>query len=152
MNKIFLGAVGGLLLAGLGTFWLQARAAVEEGAPPPVAPTAAAAPLVLPTASPTPGKGPALPEATELSREQKRFLRYDRDHDWSISRVEMLSTRTDGFRKLDRNGDNLLSFEEWAVTTASRFDKADRDEDRSLSLDEFRAGYKRPKAKARCAC
>ena len=152
MNKIFLGGLGGLLLAGLGTFWLQARAAVEEGAPPPVAPTATPAPLALPTAATTPGKGPALPEATELSREQKRFLRYDRDHDWSISRVEMLSTRSDGFRKLDRNGDNLLSFEEWAVTTATRFERADRDKDQALSPEEFRTGVKRPKVKPRCSC
>ena len=37
MNRIALGALGALALAGLGLFWLQGRAEVERGAPPPAA-------------------------------------------------------------------------------------------------------------------
>jgi hypothetical protein len=35
MNRIALGAVSALLLAGAGFFWWQGRAEVERGAPPP---------------------------------------------------------------------------------------------------------------------
>ena len=65
-------------------------------------------------------EGPAPPEASELTREQQRFFRYDRDRDWRISRNEMLSTRSDAFRKLDVDGNNLLTFEEWAVATVEK--------------------------------
>ena len=48
--------------------------------------------------------GPEPPEATELTREERRFFRYDRNRDRRITRTEMLSTRTDAFRKLDVDG------------------------------------------------
>src|SRR3546814_7878099 len=77
------------------------------------------------------------PEASGLTREQRRFFRYDRNRDLSISRNEMLSTRSEGFRKLDVDGNNLLTFEEWAVTTVNRFDEADKDSDGKLTQREF---------------
>jgi hypothetical protein len=96
MNRIVLGAFAALALLGIGLFWLQGRAEVERGAPPPVAPSAT--PEGLPSADIAGLAGPAPPEATELSREERRFFRYDRDRDRRISRNEMLSTRTDAFR------------------------------------------------------
>ena len=156
MNRIALGAFGALALAALGLFWWQGRAEVEKGAPPPElpvqAPADALAELALPQAEVSDLEGPEPPEATELTREQRRFFRYDRNRDWKISRVEMLSTRTEAFRKLDKDGNNLLTFEEWAVATANRFDGADADGDRSLSPAEFATTRPKRRAKPRCNC
>ena len=150
MNRIVLGAFAALLLVGIGLFWLQGRAEVERGAPPPVAPSAT--PEGLPSADISGLEGPAPPEASELSREQQRFFRYDRDRDLRITRNEMLSTRTDAFRDLDADGNNLLTFEEWAVTTANRFKSADRDGNLQLTPEEFRATAPKPAKRPACRC
>ena len=150
MNRVVLGAFAALLLAGVGLFWLQGRAEVEEGAPPPVAPSAT--PSGLPSADVAGLEGPAPPEATDLTREQRRFFRYDRDRDLKITRNEMLSTRTDAFRKLDQDGNNLLTFEEWAVATVDRFEGADADRDGELSQKEFATTAPKPAATPRCRC
>ncbi|GMM94395.1 hypothetical protein [Qipengyuania sp. MTN3-11] len=154
MNRIVLGAVLALLLVGVGLFWWQGRAEVEQGAPPPDPAALDTAPdeTELPVADASDMVGPAPPEATELTREQRRFFRYDRNRDWKISRVEMLSTRTDAFRKLDADGNNLLSFEEWAVATATRFDGADADGDRELTPSEFATTAPTRRAKPACRC
>jgi hypothetical protein len=150
VNRIVLGAFVALLLVGVGLFWLQGRAEVEEGAPPPTAPEAR--PTGLPTADAAGLVGPAPPEASELSREQRRFFRYDRNRDLKITRNEMLSTRTDAFRDLDADGNNLLTFEEWAVTTAQRFDSADANGDRELTQKEFATTAPRPTRRPGCNC
>ncbi len=150
MNRIVLGAFIAMLLLGVGLFWLQGRAQVERGAPPPASPVAT--PTGLPTADIAGLRGPEPPEASELTREQQRFFRYDRNRDQRITREEMLSTRTDAFRKLDKDGNNLLTFEEWAVTTVERFDKADADGDRELTPAEFATTAPKPAAKPKCVC
>ncbi|HEU4821633.1 MAG TPA: EF-hand domain-containing protein [Qipengyuania sp.] len=150
MNRTILGALGTLLLVGIGLFWWQGRAEVERGAPPPQPPTASPAATDIPTADGAGLTGPAPPEATELTREQQRFGRYDRDRSGRIGRNEMLSTRTEAFRKLDKDGNNLLTFEEWAVATVNRFEAADRDRDAELTPEEFAAT--KPKRSARPAC
>ena len=150
MNRIVLGAFGALVLLAVGLFWLQGRAEVEQGAPPPMA--LPEKPTGLPTADVAGLQGPAPPEATELTREQQRFFRYDRDRDQRITRNEMLSTRTDAFRKLDQDGNNLLTFEEWAVTTAQRFDGADVNGDRELSPEEFASTAPERPRRPRCRC
>ncbi|MFM7403643.1 MAG: hypothetical protein ACKO1N_05995 [Erythrobacter sp.] len=145
--------LGGLVLAGVGLFWWQGRAAVEQGAPPPPAAVPAADPLKLPEADPGSMTGPAPPQPSELSREEQRFFRYDRNRDRLITRNEMLSTRTDGFRALDKDGNNLLTFEEWAVTTVDRFEKTDSDKDGRLTPREFAATAPKPAAKKpACKC
>ena len=151
MNRIALGAFAALLLVGVGLFWLQGRAEVEQGAPPPEPPSSAT-PDVLPSADVAGLQGPAPPEATALSKEQQRFYRYDRDRDGRITRNEMLSTRTDAFRDLDADGNNLLTFEEWAVTTAQRFDRADANGDRELTQKEFATTAPRPSRTPSCNC
>lgn len=150
MNRMVLGGFVALLLAGVGLFWWQGRAEVERGAPPPE--PAVATPTGLPSADIAGMRGPAPPEASALSREQRRFFRYDINRDQSISRDEMLATRTDGFRKLDRDGNNLLTFEEWAVTTVTRFDAADVDRNRQLTPGEFAATAPKPSARPSCRC
>ena len=154
MNRVILGAVGALLLTGIGLFWWQGRAVVIEGAPPPVPlPLESPGEPELPEADIAELEGPAPPEATELTREERRFFRYDRNRDRRITRREMLSTRTDAFRKLDKDGNNLLTFEEWAVRTAERFDGADANGDAALSLEEFATtAPKRTTRRPSCRC
>ncbi len=153
LDRLVLGTVLGLALAGVGIFWWQGRAQVEEAAPPPLPePTETAAEDELPQADPADLTGPAPPQATELTREQRRFFRYDRNRDLKITRNEMLSTRTKAFRKLDRDGNNLLTFEEWAVTTVDKFEGADADGDRTLTQAEFATTAPKRKKKPRCAC
>ncbi|MGN6498739.1 MAG: hypothetical protein ACTHKM_01155 [Tsuneonella sp.] len=152
MNRLVLGAVIALAMVGIGLFWWQGRAAVERGAPPPMAAPAPHNPDDLPTARAANVRGPAPPEATELTREQQRFFRYDRNRDLRITRNEMLSSRTDAFRKLDTDHNNLLDFEEWAVATANRFDAADADHNRELSQAEFATTAPKRTAKPKCGC
>lgn len=154
MNRFVLGALAALMLAGVGLFWWQGRAQVERGAPPPPPPIEEPAEDVLPQVDPGDMTGPEPPEATELTREQRRFFRYDRNRDLRITRHEMLSSRTSGFRRLDRDGNNLLTFEEWAVTTAERFDGADADGNRELTAAEFAttAPKRKPKPEPKCEC
>ena len=153
MRNGLLGAFCALILAGIGFFWWQGRAEVERGAPPPlVEPTESADDSQLPSADATDLRGPEPPEATELTREQRRFFRYDRNRDLKITRNEMLSTRSDAFRKLDKDGNNLLDFEEWAVATVDKFEGADADGNRVLTQAEFATTAPKPKKKPRCSC
>jgi len=153
MQRLVLGGFIALVLAGIGLFWWQGRAQVERGAPPPSAEQLAKLPPdQLPQANVAGLKGPAPPEATELTREQQRFMRYDRNRDWRISRTEMLSTRTEGFRDLDVDGNNLLTFEEWAVTTVERFDLMDRNRDDRLTPAEFATVKPAPTRTPSCRC
>lgn len=151
VNRFVLGGFVALALVSLGLFWLQGRAEVEAGAPPVTATPTGPAPL--PQADPGEMEGPAPPEATDLTREQRRFGRYDRDHDGRVTRNEMLSPRTDAFRKLDKDGNNLLTFEEWSGATVARFEKADANRDQWLSAQEFRTTAPPPaKKKPSCVC
>jgi EF hand len=157
MNRTLLGALAALMLVAAGVFWWQGRAATSTGVPPPEDAPAAeeierAAPGPLPSADVRGRRGPAPPEATELTREQKRFSRYDRDGDGRVTRNELLSTRTAAFRKLDADGNNLLTFEEWAVASATKFRDADANRDLSLTAQEFLTTRPKEQPKPRCAC
>ena len=152
MRNTVLGAFLGLLLASVGMFWWQGRAQVENNAPPPPMAEERPDPDSLPLADPGTMKGPAPPQASELTKEERRFFRYDRNRDRKITRNEMLSSRSDAFRKLDRDGNNLLTFEEWAVTTAERFDSADGDRNGELSQAEFARTAPKRSAKPACRC
>lgn len=154
MKSFGAGSFVTLIVMGVGLFWWQGRAEVEEAAPPdPMALTdEAPASDELPITDPGEMQGPAPPEASELTEEQRRFFRYDRNRDWRITRSEILSSRSDGFRKLDKDGNNLLTFEEWAVTTVEKFEGADSDGDRKLSPGEFATTKPKPSKPRRCAC
>src|SRR3546814_12714385 len=108
----------------------------------------AAAPLLPPAppleaiSAPAPRPSKAH-EASEKTREQKRFDRYDKDRDDIITRDELLAPRRKAYAKLDTDHDGRLSFEEWAIATSEKFARADRKsvvEGKSVSVPVDRGG------------
>jgi len=154
MRQTVLGVLLGLVFAGVGVFWWQGRARVEQNAPPPPEPEEIVEvdPNALPESDAGEMVGPAPPEASELTREERRFFRYDRNRDRKITRNEMLSTRADAFRKLDKDGNNLLTFEEWAVRTSDRFTEMDGNGDLELTAAEFATSAPKRTRKPACRC
>lgn len=153
MNRMLLGALAALLLVAAGVFWWQGRAATERGAPPPEVAFAAGAPTdELPTADGKGLQGAAPPEADEVTREQRRFDRLDRNRDAAVTRNEMLAPRAAFFRALDTDHNNLLSFEEWAVRTSDRFKAADANRDLKLDRAEFATTRPKRAAQPQCRC
>lgn len=153
MERTVLGVVLGLVLAGIGMFWWEGRAAIEDRAPPPPELESIATSDDLPIADPGDLTGPAPPEVSARTREQMRFDRYDRNRDNIITRDELLASRTAAFRKLDKDGNNLLTFEEWAVATVDKFEGADANGDGKLTREEFATTAPKPvKKKPACKC
>ena len=151
MNRFLLGGLCAVLLLTGGVFLWQGMTGLDDplaavASPPPDAGLPVGDPDLVGAPPPTP------PEATPQSREERRFNRYDRNRDNSVTRIEMLSTRTNAFRRLDRDGNNLLSFEEWAAATSQRFAGADRDRNGALTRTEFAATAPQRRAQPRCAC
>ncbi len=93
-----------------------------------------------------------VPEASPATREEKRFNRYDKDRDASITRDEYLAARRKAFAKLDVNGDGRLDFDEWAVKATTKFAAADRDKSGAMNAAEFATTAVRRKAPARAKC
>ena len=154
MNRMLIGALAALLLVASGVFWWQGRAATERGAPPPAGTVATATGVIdeLPRADGKGLRGAAPPEADEVTREQRRFDRLDRNRDAVITRNEMLAPRAAAFRALDKDGNNLLSFEEWAVRTSDRFKGADANGDQRLTREEFAKTKPKRAAQPQCRC
>ncbi|MEQ1510872.1 MAG: hypothetical protein ABL909_10800 [Sphingopyxis sp.] len=150
MNRFLIGGVSALFMLTGGIFlwqgYSQAPAADIAALPPPD--------VGLPVADPNlrGAPPPAPPSANPASREERRFARYDRNRDGTITRIEMLSSRTQAFRRLDKDGNNLLSFEEWAAATGQRFAGADSDRSGALTAAEFATTAPQRRAQARCRC
>jgi hypothetical protein len=77
------------------------------------------------------------PEASEKTKEEKRFSRADKNKDGKIEEEEMLEPRRKAFAKLDVNHNGSLSFEEWAVKTITKFQTADKDHNGWLTAAEY---------------
>ena len=144
MWRFLAGAVSALLLASVGILWWTSSAQDESPVPPaPKARTVAAVEQEQPQ---------DLPKASEKTREERRFARYDNDEDGIITRVEMMDTRRKPFQRLDTNGDGKLSFDEWAIATSDRFAKADGDRSGTLTAAEFATTRREPSPQPRCSC
>ena len=156
MNRIILGAVSALMLAGAGLFWWQGQASVNAAAPPTplmAEPDATGLPIEeLPSEDGDGMAGAAPPGASTASREEKRFNRLDRNRDNLVTRIEALQPRVANFRKLDADHNNLLSFEEWSVVSSNRFKKADGDGNGSLTRPEFATTKPKASSKPGCKC
>jgi hypothetical protein len=148
MLRFIAGGASALLLIGAGFFLWVSRA--ERDNPVPPAPEAAIGDEDERTSAST---GP--PQASEKTREEKRFGRADKDKDGRITLEELYQPRRKAFAKLDSNKDGRLSFEEWAISTSEKFGGADADRSGSLSAAEFATTKPKVRAKARpksCAC
>ncbi|MEO5865658.1 MAG: EF-hand domain-containing protein [Sphingomonas sp.] len=94
----------------------------------------------------------AAPEASDKTREQKRFDRYDKDRDGKVTREEYLAARRKAFAKLDANHDGMLSFDEWAIKAETKFAAADTDKSGTMTPVEFAATKVQRKAHVRKPC
>ena len=131
MWRYLVGALAALLLAGGGLLWWRTTAVAERSA---------LLQRTTPVGADVTEDGEALPEppaASEKTREQKRFGRYDKDRDGKITRDEYLAQRRKAFAKLDTDGDGRLSFDEWAIKAATKFATADADRTGILTPAEF---------------
>ena len=152
MNRTVLGAFIALFLVAGGVFCWQGRAAIDPGKLPVAQLAARGDDLSLPHSDASGARGPALPQATEQTKEQRRFDRLDRNRDGRIARVEALAPRAAAFRKLDVDGNNLLTFDEWAVRTSNKFKAADANGDGTLDRPEFATTKSKPKKQPDCKC
>ena len=129
MIRFLAGVAAALLLTTAGVLLWNGRAADRHlpGAPP-----SAAAPIAY-------GKetGDDPPAATDESREQRRFARYDKDEDGKISREEYLAARRKAYARLDANHDGRLDFDEWTAKAIGKFAGADHDRSATLDRPEF---------------
>lgn len=146
MWRYLAGAAAALLLVGAGIFLFRGSAQTKPSLP--AAPAARAA-AVSGGENPLPE---AAPRASDRTREQKRFDRYDKDRNDLVAREEYLASRRKAFAKLDANGDGRLSFDEWAVKTTTKFAEADKDSSATLSRAEFATTAPKRKPKAACVC
>ena len=147
MWRYLVGGVAALLMACAGVLLWSGLASRDVRIPPPpaavMAPVAAIAPASAAVAEP--------PQATELTREQKRFSRADHDKDGKIELAEYLQARHRNFDKLDANHDGRLSFDEYAAKGEAKFAAADADKSGTLSPVEFATTRMVRKSKPRCA-
>ena len=148
MWRYLAGAVAGVLAMAAGWLLYDGNARTE-----PVLPARPAQVATGPGAAQGDGPVPAtLPEASQRTREQKRFDRYDKDRDGTVTRAEYLASRRKAFARLDRDGNGQLSFDEWAVKTTDRFAAADRDRSNTLTAAEFATTAPKRRARPSCVC
>src|SRR5438105_12833978 len=103
MGRFLAGVASALLLVAAGIFLWKSVAGARDPVPPAPAEAGAVGPVALaPLADP--------PKASEKTREERRFSRYDKDRDGKVEREEYLASRRKAFAKLDVNGDGRLTF------------------------------------------
>ena len=132
MWRYLVGMLAGVLLMAGGVLWWRNTALARHVLPDAPIPSSSAA-----AAGADDDRTPEPPQASEKTREEKRFARYDHDKDGKITREEFLAARRKAFAKLDTNGDGKLSFDEYAVKTGKRFADADADRTGALTPAEF---------------
>ena len=64
------------------------------------------------------------PEASEKTREEKRFSRYDKNKDGKVQADEYLAARRRNFDKLDLDHNGALAFQEYAAKGIEKFNDA----------------------------
>lgn len=144
MRRFIAGVVSAVLLMTAGIFlWSSFASSKSEIQPPPA--DAGGRPVSFADVAPP-------VEASEKTREEKRFSRYDKDENGAVSRAEYLLSRQKAYAKLDTNGDGKLSFDEYAVKTIQKFSKADGDGTGALTPVEFATTRVIRKAQPRKDC
>ena len=133
MWRYLVGGLAALLMVGAGVL-LFGRARSVSPLPPAPQLTASGAGIAQQADAPLPA---TVPEASERTREQKRFDRYDKDRDDKVTREEYLQQRRKAFAKLDANHDGSLSFDEWRVKAETKFAAAEAEKSGALTRAEF---------------
>ncbi len=144
------GVLATLLFVGAGLFFWRGWAQAPDPIPEPPARLAQASPDYRPAILRDPARPSRPPEATERTREEKRFMRADKDDDGKITRAELLEPRRKAFAKLDANGDGRLAFEEWATKTIGKFEGADDDNTGFLTAAEYETTKPKTRPKKKC--
>jgi EF hand len=140
MWRYMAGGAGALLI--VAASWLLGQTIAR--------PDALSLPTTAANAASTLADLPTPPEASELSREEKRFNRYDKDRNGNIASAEYLLSRQKAYAKLDSNGDGVLSFDEYALKARTKFAGADKDKSGLLDRTEFATTRVIRKAKPGC--
>ncbi|MBY0520950.1 MAG: histidine kinase [Sphingomonas sp.] len=145
MWRFVAGAVAALLLAAGGMLWFNAPGVPNRllASAPAVAGAQAGDAVALPD---------SVPEATAKTREEKRFGRYDKDKDGTITRDEYLAARRRAYAKLDTDHDGKLSFDEWAIKATTKFATADADRNGAMNAPEFAATAVKRTQRAAAKC
>ena len=141
MWRYIAGGVSALLLVTAGVIIFKGHAS----APSPIAARPAAAQASQ--AAPLPD---AVPAASDRTREQKRFDRYDKDRNGTVTREEYLAQRRKAYAKLDTNHDGVLSFDEWAIKAETKFAMADKDKSGAMNAPEFATTAVKRKVRIGC--
>ena len=149
MWRYLAGAVAALLMVGMGVVIFNARARTDAVLPPQPLASSGPGGQATPAGTALPD---TVPQASERTREQKRFDRYDKDRDGKVTRDEYLLARRKAFAKLDTNHDGQLSFDEWAIKPESKFAGADHDRSGALTPTEFAATAVKRKPARRLKC
>lgn len=144
MWRYLIGAVAALALAGGGVMLFG-----RDAGPKPLLAAAPASQAGAGQSDPLPEAAPA---ATEKTREEKRFGRYDKDRDGTVTREEYLAQRRKAFAKLDSDHDGRLSFDEWAVKATTKFAAADADRSGAMTPVEFAKTAVKRKTPVRAKC
>lgn len=145
MWRYLAAGIGGLILVTVGYVFASSGSAPRSALPAAPARAATAQDQGLPENA---------PEASARTREEKRFGRYDKDKDGSITRDEYLASRRKAYARLDTNGDGTVSFDEWAIKTTARFNTADADRNGAMTPAEFAttAPKRRTRPSPKCTC
>lgn len=133
-----------LLLTGAFLIW---QSPAQQGPKLPDAPPARAASASLFA----PETRLEAPEASQKSREERRFSRYDKNKDGKVQSGEYLAARQRNFEKLDADHNGALSFQEYAVSGIEKFNAAGGRKG-WLSPAEFVATAPPPPKKPKCGC
>jgi EF hand len=145
MWRYLAGGAATLLLVAAGLLLGKSMAGSQDAAVIPPPPEVSANALGLADLAPAPA-------ASEKTKEEKRFNRYDKDKNGAVSKDEYLLSRHKNYAKLDKNGDGVLQFEEYAVKAVEKFAKADADKTGILNRVEFATTRVIRKIKPRVKC
>ena len=147
MWRYLVGGVAALLMVAAVMLVMNKRARSDA-----VLPLAPAALMAAGGGQATPPLPATVPEASERTREQKRFDRYDKDRNGTVTREEYLTARRKAFAKLDTDHDGKLSFDEWAIKAETKFAGADADKSGTLTATEFATTAVKRKPARRVSC
>jgi len=153
MLRFASGAGSALLLVLAGFFVWKIQAQPEQAIPAPPPATERSGTGSDEGAAPSGTRRPNRPpQASEKSKEERRFDRADKNNDGRVTREEMLQPRMKAYQRLDTNKNSSLSFEEWAVRTATKFGEADSNRDGNLTRQEYATTAPRPRPQNKCNC